>query len=135
MILHEVCDLLSENPYPPQVDVEDIVPFIEGELKRRCTPGCAGIVDQDVDLGEHLCRLFYQVINILFFGHVAGNRDNPYFEILFQFLCRRLEIFHFSRGNDQIRPGFSQAGGDEFSDSPASAGHESDFAFEIEQLE
>jgi len=84
---------------------------------------------------KFLQRRLQHDINRLRIRHVAGHGENPHAELLGELLSRRLEVFHFSRSQDQIRARLRQPRGDKLSDSPASSGDESDPAVELEQIE
>jgi len=96
LVFHDPGHLLGENPDPADIDVENLVPSLQGEIQSRGAPGGAGVVHQDVDAAALVQGFPDQPFDVFFLSEIAGEGIGADPVTRRQFLGRRLEILHFS---------------------------------------
>ena len=66
-------DVLAQDEVAANVDIHDLVPGFNRVVFGRCAPGCAGIVDQNIDMAHAFDGFVAQRPDVGFFGAIGGN--------------------------------------------------------------
>ena len=66
---------LGQQERAADVDVHHQVEFLGGQFLGRFGRDGAGVVDDDVDTAEVFDRRIHRALHVLFFAHVADDRD------------------------------------------------------------
>ena len=121
---------LRDDERAVEVDVENVVPFIIGDVEEGPFDFDAGVVDDDVEAAELGDDIGDHFFNFGAFAHVCGDRERGGgkrrdFGAGGGIACSSGEVI-----DGDVRPFGSEAFGDAAADAGVGAGDEGDFVFE-----
>src|SRR5205823_8545524 len=116
-----------------EVEVDDLVPAVGGELFQGGTPVGAGVVDQDVDALFETADLRGQPQALLLAGQVGGHRDHG--AVLGELGGRGVARLGLARADVDRGAGLEQAARHHHGDPAGGAGDDANLAAEVERVQ
>ena len=98
---HDFADGLGKKECAGQIGLDNFVPLLQSHLFRWRAPGCAGVIDQNVDTAKFLLRRFRHGANAGRIFHVASQSQGFYAELR-QFLGGLYASLFFASTQNQV---------------------------------
>ena len=129
LLVHVLDARLRRQKRAVQVNGQHLLPVGERKILDRMHDLYAGIRDEDVDFAERRDRLLDAGVDLIFVGHVHGNRDGVFLAAkLLRSGLRRVEV---EVCDDDTAAGCNVTLGDAVADAAGCTGDEGDFAVEF----